>query len=432
MAHVPTRTFTVVVDPYSLDVLAHDRRLLYAFALVDTLADFAPPITIQLVFPAYLATASQLASVEGYFLPFTLFSDEVSVPQVALSRHIPGRLRGRIERGAEDECRSLRLLSLAEHLKADGILTESPALLDARYELLVRHKFRIIPLREFADFIEVCGRGHGVPCSVVPAHDIPWDLLYVFTHWKCRRLAGWLNAVSSTLTDTSLRELLRSAILNRYPFIITARDYVRFYELQTHHCFRHTGQRGEFRMSLNYHLTSFYLHVWGMLDALTGIANLRLGLGLSARQCGITSDAFLDAIRHERAPLSRFIKHYGPRWVSVMGDVRHPAAHSAIRIQRELLEETQESRKSDEEIIAILKVEDPIVWVTDEAYTRHLLPTAIYLWRVRHMTVVTDDAIYVEDPSGSYFRPAVTSIDADLEMLNAFVDAFLFSCFAGA
>ena len=59
-----------------------------------------------------------------------------------------------------------------------------------------------------------------------------------------------------------------------------------------------------------------------------------------------------------------------------------------------------------------------------------MFPTAISLWRVNQMTVVTDDAIYVEHPSGSYFRPAVTSIDADLEMLNAFIDAFLISCFS--
>jgi hypothetical protein len=115
-----------------------------------------------------------------------------------------------------------------------------------------------------------------------------------------------------------------------------------------------------------------------------------------------------------------------------MGDVRHPAAHSAIRFHRDIMAETPESQKPDEEIIAILKAEDPIMWVTDEAHTRHLLPLAIYLWRMRHMTVVTDDAIYVEDPSGrgSYFRAAVTSIDADLEMLNAFIDAFLVAGFA--
>jgi hypothetical protein len=35
------------------------------------------------------------------------------------------------------------------------------------------------------------------------------------------------------------------------------------------------------------------------------------------------------------------------------------------------------------------------------------------------MRVVSDDAIYVEDPAGEgYFRPPVLSIDADLDMLN--------------
>ena len=113
----------------------------------------------------------------------------------------------------------------------------------------------------------------------------------------------------------------------------------------------------------------------------------------------------------------------------MIGDVRHPAAHSALLLQSDIVGHTVDSQKSDEEIAAILRTEDPDFFVKYETYTRQMLPTAIYVWRVNHMKVITDDAIYVEHASGGYFRPAVTSIDFDLEMLNAFIDAFLFACF---
>lgn len=430
MEILPTRTLTVVIDPYCLDDTPAKARLLAAIVLVEDLSELDPPVTIQLVFPAYLASESQLSSIRTDILPFTVFFDEATVPPLVLSRDIRRGLRAPIERGAEGECRGLRLLSLAQHLKADGIVTTIPSLLQARYDLLGHHKFRIVPPEDLGDFVEVCGRGHGVPCSARTDRSLPPDLLHVFTHWKGRRLAEWFNKVSPTMTNNTLRECIRSALLNRYTFIITARDLVRFHEVQTDHYFRHNGKRGVFRGLLNYHLTSFYFHVWGMLDALTGIANLQLGLDLHPRQCGITNDTFLGSLNHRRPNLYRFIKNYGPRWVSVIGDVRHPAAHSALLLQRDIMSSTPESQKSDDEIVAILKEEDPVFYVKDEAYTRHMMPTAIYLWRVNHMKVVMDDAIYVEHPSGGYFRPAVTSIDYDLEMLNAFVDAFLITCFA--
>src|SRR5713101_6376672 len=54
--------------------------------------------------------------------------------------------------------------------------------------------------------------------------------------------------------------------------------------------------------------------------------------------------------------------------------------------------------------------------------------TLVSNWRHARTKVENDDAIYVQDPAtgGGYFRGPVVSIDYDLEMLNAFIDAFLF------
>jgi hypothetical protein len=49
--------------------------------------------------------------------------------------------------------------------------------------------------------------------------------------WKNRALADWFNQEAPRL-EQDLREHLRNALFNRYPFILLSRDLVRYYELQ--------------------------------------------------------------------------------------------------------------------------------------------------------------------------------------------------------
>src|SRR5713101_9278448 len=99
MEILPTRTLTVVIDPYCLDDTPAKARLLAAIVLVEDLSELDPPVTIQLVFPAYLASESQLSSIRTDILPFTVFFDEATVPPLVLSRDIRRGLRAPIERG---------------------------------------------------------------------------------------------------------------------------------------------------------------------------------------------------------------------------------------------------------------------------------------------------------------------------------------------
>jgi hypothetical protein len=434
---LPTRDFILVLDPHSAEDLLH-RPMSGAVTLSAALEQLDPPINVRLVLPGYLATRSQLEIADRLRVgrggaPLGIFADETAVPTLTLSRDLRRPIRERIQRGAEGDCRALRLLSLAHFLKADGIVTTIPSLLQPRYGLLHHHKCRLVPPTELADFVEICARGHGVSCSATLAPTWPPpDVLYQYAHWKARRLFAWFGNVSPGISDKTLNEHLRSALLNRYPFILQARDLVRFFELQKDHHFRRGRQPQVFRAPLNYHLTAFYVHVWGMLDALTGIANRRLGLGVNPRLCGITSDELLEALGKKRPGLLRFIKRLRARWISVIGDIRHPVAHSALRLQQDFVQATEESKKPDDEILAILRQEDPEIYEILPAHVvKALEPMLIQNWRLARMKVVSDDAIYVEQPDGSgYFRQPVTSIDFDLEMLNAFVDAFLVGCFA--
>lgn len=431
MLTLPTRDFLLVVDPASLeDLLKYPLKM--ALGLVEDLADLDPSVNVRLIFPLYLATDGERDVAKTGRAPLEFFPEEIDVPKLTLARDLGRRVRERIERGAEGDCRGLRLLALAEHIKADGVVTSIPSLMDSRYALLRHHKFRIVPPPEVPDFVEVCARGHSIFCSAISAPRwLPPDVLYQVAHWKNRRFAQWFGKASPALSDEIIREHLRSALLNRYPMILYARDMVRFFELQKDYHFRRAGQPPVFRAPLNYHLTAFYVHAWGMLDSLSGIANRHLGLGVPTHKCGVVSGDFLKALSRKRPGLVAFIKRYTAEWISIIGDVRHPVAHSALRLQRDLAAATDESKKSDAEIAAILRKEDPETYrVLPPDLIRAVAPVLIDNWRLSKMKVITDDAIYVERADGSgYFRNPVASIDFDLERVNAFIDAFLVGCF---
>jgi len=161
------------------------------------------------------------------------------------------------------------------------------------------------------------------------------------------------------------------------------------------------------------------------------VANKRLSLGLDSFRCHINRDDFLETLGEKCPGLRRFIREHGEQWVSIIGDVRHPGAHSALRLQRDVLDHTEESKKSDAEIAAILREEDPEFY---ELFPPNLIKdwerTQIYNWRISRMKLITDDAIYVEKTGSGYLRSPVASIDFDLERVNSFIDAFLVGCFS--
>ena len=167
-----------------------------------------------------------------------------------------------------------------------------------------------------------------------------------------------------------------------------------------------------------------------MLDTLAQIANRHLGLGVDPFRCHINRDDFLLALDGKRPGLRQFIRAHGGQWVPIIGDVRHPVAHSGLRLQSDLLAHTTESKKSDEEIAEILRAEDPDFYkIMPAELVKEYEAVMISNWRVDKMKVVSDDVINVEKPEGGYLRQPAASIDFDLERLNAFVDAFLVACF---
>lgn len=436
----PTRRFSFVVDPKCLPLF---QKTTYesALQLVIDLKLVAPPVDVLILFPDYLADPPTQTLAEDLSPIVSRISEPADLPPYVPNSSIPDEFRQRLLENQEDAVLARKLLALSESLQADGIITSSKLLIDAQYEIYNYEGIRVVPLNDFADLIEVCAHGHSIFWSASD-HNLPFniDIFYVLAHWKNSRLANWFNKKRSRIDNDELNDQLRSALLNRYPFILYSRDMVRFYQLQKDHYDRRDST-DRFSNPLSYYVNAFYLFLWGMLEQLTLIAKYTYGLSIQERECGIKSQNFWKELRGKDSALEDFLsKPQIDEWVNAMADMRHAAAHKIIPMPTNVLTHTDDSRKSDEEILAIIKEDDPDSLMlgfslSPEIVSSEMLQwvqqTAISQWRLNKMKVLMNHTVLIKGKSGDYFRSPVGSIDYDLIMLTAIMDAFVVKLFSG-
>lgn len=432
-ATFPTRAFSFLVDPTALPELGVTKNIGAIFLLRD-LGALEWPVDVKLLWPTYIADISP-AGVSGTLaLLLAGHLEEVrdggETRRFIASSHMAETARAALGGESAGQQRRQSLLALADDAQADGLVTGDDVLVAQRYDLLQHHRIRIVPVDEFADVIEVCAHGHSIFWSAVdPGRRLISDVYYQLNHWKQKRLASWYWAKHQAL-EADLRANVHSALINRYALIAYARDMVRFYELQLDH-FHRRGLWRAFGTLLGYHMTNFYLYLWGMLEHLAVIANQAKTLGLRERDCGIESPKLWKALGRSDTALCAYIRE-GPirEWITAMADARHAAAHRAMLLPNDIVSETEESQKTDAEIAAILREEDPEFYALfTEPMIRAFEPQKIEHWRHWKRRTLATNAVVVKKESEGYIRFAVTSIDHDLMMLNAVIDAFLVRLF---
>lgn len=436
VAVFPVREFRLVFDPTCLTSVIQWPGYRQATDLIANLEQLGPTgVRIELLLPTYLSTQVRGArDLPDFLAPAVrLHTNTDEVPAFVPSDRMKAAPRAALTADTDDAGRARQLAALALHAQADGVIVPLNSLLaEHRWEVYQRHRLRVIPLDELGAFVEWCAHGHGIFWSANHAmRTLAQDLYYHVAHPKCARLVTWFHRIQHTLTDPELHETVRSALLNRYPFILYSRDMVRFYEIQVDH-FARRGLYRRFGWALGYYITAFYLHVWGMLEQLTLIANGRLELGLSDEQCGIHKDRTLWKALGAREPgLRNFVKTDPiAAWTAAMSDVRHAAAHRAMLLPAPLVSHTAESQLSDDEVRERLRAEEPGYYAhMPEEVIAAIEPMRIWHWRVRHVETIGDNVVMVKGKSGTYVRGAVVSIDYDLTMLEAVMDAFLVALF---
>lgn len=185
-------------------------------------------------------------------------------------------------------------------------------------------------------------------------------------------------------------------------------------------------------MAIGFYINTFYLMLWGMLDHLTIVAKYARNLKISEKQCGIRKKRFWKEFCAVDNGLAGFIT--GPKmseWIGIMADMRHQAAHNISPIPSLLVNETPDSKKSDDEIVEMLKKESPHLYrLLDPETVEALQPTWITMWQMKKMEIVGPGMVKVAKPNGTgYMRDPVISVDYDLSNLIAVMDAFLVKLF---
>ena len=323
------------------------------------------------------------------------------------------------------------LLTLSESMTADGIVTDSDLLIKYQYVIYQHHRIRIVPVAEFLDMIRVIAVGNSVFWSTAYGRDIGFDIFYQMTHWKASRLLKWWSQAIREQTTKELVENLRAALLNRFPYILYSRDMVRFYQFQRdYYVRRHRLQM--YGLAVGFYINTFYLMLWGMLEHLTVVAKYARDLRVDERSCGIRSRRFWKEFCVIENGLSEFVK--APKmaeWIGIMAYMRHQAAHNVILIPSVLLFDTDDSKKTDDEIIEILRKEKPHLYrFFDAEFIEAQQPMWIADWRMKKMEIGAPSMVVVSKPDGkSYMRDPVISVDYDLSYLVAVMDAFLVKLF---
>ena len=429
-SHFPTRCLKLVVDPKCV-LLLREWPYIGVFQLIRDLKDAIPQLDINVIVPSYL-TDTPIQNIAGEVKQFIKFIDKPSESMTfepAKEMHKDDR-NSLMNSGGKSE-RVLNLLALADEVQADALITTADILLCTRYPIYHHHCINVIPLDEFADVVEVFAHGHLIFWSASNyVRLLRVEIFYPETHWKNARLSRWFNATQNRLPNNEIKENLQNIVFNRYPFLLYSRDMVRFFQLQRDYYSRR-GLYQSFGLLLAFYVNTFHFMLWGLLEQLTLIAKYARDLDVAETNCGIRSKEFWREFGPKEQGLKTFIKNDPiKKWIDELADMRHAAAHKMIPMPAPLVVQTEDSKKSDEEIVEILKKEIPVLYsLGSEGTIKALEPLHIFHWRRSKMRTIGQHVVHIKRRDGMYTTDPVISVDYNLERANAVLDAFLVCLF---
>jgi len=427
---LPTRSFSFILDPACLSF----NELEPVFFLIRVMKEIRPELSIEIMIPSYLGNREDLSILTMFDLIFNIINEPKGLNNIHLNESIDVDILDKFTQNTESSKLALALLSLSESIKSDGIITNNALLIKARYQVYQYHCIRITPLNDFPDIVDIIAHGNSIFLSTSSTlMNLPFDVFYQMTHFKNRRFFAWFNKIKPDHNKIELMDNIRNALFNRYPFILYSRDMIRFYELQRDYCLRRDERR--FHLMLGYYLSHYYLLIWGMLDHLTVIAKYVYNLSIREKDCGIKSNEFWKEFKTKEINLCKFIKE--PRiseWISIMAEMRHHAAHKGLKIPTRILEETDESKMSDEDILEIIRNENKdtelMYQLLSEDYIKKVYePNLVTKWRLSKMREIAPGMVFIRIKNKTALIDPVMNVDYDLERLNAVIDAFIITMF---
>ena len=81
-----------------------------------------------------------------------------------------------------------------------------------------------------------------------------------------------------------------------------------------------------------------------------------------------------------------------------MADMRHHAAHKEVKSPTEIVIDTEDSQKSDEEILNIIRTKYKAMYEhpVTKSYIEEMEPTLISTWRAKQMKIIAPSMVVLQ------------------------------------
>jgi hypothetical protein len=267
------------------------------------------------------------------------------------------------------------MLSLAIKNKCYFFLTDSKFLLKNK-EKLKNFNIQPVSFNELFENLEIFLHGFNIYYKFsFPVYGIAEpDLIHITldTDFNKYFVPFWNHVVEQKYKeDKKVKETIRTLFYNRYPDILITRNWLKFFVLQQSLIkLIEKDNDNPFHGYLRYYLNYYYYLLWGAVDHIAWVINyvfdfgfrdigqdkFKVGLNKNNRN----NKEFIEKVKKINKGLYDFIaSDKFQDWIFILSKIRHKSAHRQLFSAPSLMEETKESKLSNEEISKIINKEYP-------------------------------------------------------------------------
>ncbi|MEK0337902.1 MAG: hypothetical protein QQN41_10765, partial [Nitrosopumilus sp.] len=199
---------------------------------------------------------------------------------------------------------------------------------------------------------EIFVRGHEIPWAFdEPLWHMPWGSFYTMCDYYGKEAwSSYSSMMGADVLKANTNEVLRSLLLNKFSYICHARDKLLFYMLQRSYAKRNGFKKQDYRFEAGFHLTYYYLLIWGGIDQLSIIINDLLELGSKGISVSIGKENFRKKIMSINEKMGEIlIKEKYLVWFEHLRKIRNFVAHEGTIILQDLFDRP-EVEPSEKEI----------------------------------------------------------------------------------
>lgn len=267
-------------------------------------------------------------------------------------RYVPGMLNLAKAPLVEPETEfDSQIIKIADKIDADIVVSDS-SITDSEEQKEENFRLYSSNIEEAKLRTEIFVRGHEIPWAFdEPLWHMPWGSFYTMCDYYGKEAwSSYSSMMGVAVLKASTNEVLRSLLLNRFSYICHSRDKLLFYMLQRSYAKRNEFKRQDYRFEAGFHLTYYYLLIWGGIDQLSIIINDLLELGSKGISVSIAKEEFRKKVLSKNRKIGDvLVKEKYLEWFVHLMKIRHFVAHKGVIILQDLLEEP-EAEPSKEEI----------------------------------------------------------------------------------